>query len=555
MSEPFATGRVASTGVGLDWSERSETGKPGMLTRLRRPIESDPVAPPDVGHRLERLVPVVLVFGVFLAAVLSITPWPVGAYEDDAIYTLLAKALATGDGYRMINLPGTPHATHYPPGYPFVLSLLWRLSPQFPDNVVVFKFANAVLLAVAAGGAYWFARGRLGYSAVGAAVVAAAGTASITMLHLAGLVLSEPLFVALLFLAIPSLERSVSGENLRDAVIAGALLGALATVRTIGVVAIGAAILVLLLHRRFRAAAVIVTVSALFLVPWQLWVSAHQGEIAPILVGKYGSYGGWLADGYREGRLAFARDVVIQNLAGMGNTLSYLVMPAQVRWPRLLALMVLAPTLIAGLVVLWKRAPVLVAFFTLYVMLIAVWPFDPHRFLLALWPVIVLALGAVAQAAWQRRRASGLRFLALGAVGFLGAGHAAYNWRGYQEQSWAWLQQRAGESARPLVEWVARYTRPEDVLSTEHDVVVYLYTGRRGVPTTTFLASQRVKRFTAADDARWMGTMVQTFQPRYLITGWPAHITAADSLSAGAAPVLRRLGSIPSHTVYERVVR
>ena len=98
-------------------------------------------------RRFERLIPLVLMIAVLLAAIQSITPWPVGAYEDDAIYTLLAKALATGEGYRMINLPGAPHATHYPPGYPFMLSLLWRMWPDFPDNVVVFKFANAVLLS------------------------------------------------------------------------------------------------------------------------------------------------------------------------------------------------------------------------------------------------------------------------------------------------------------------------------------------------------------------------------------------------------------------------
>jgi hypothetical protein len=148
-----------------------------------------------------------------------------------------------------------------------------------------------------------------------------------------------------------------------------------------------------------------------------------------------------------------------------------------------------------------------------------------------------------------------VRVVVLGTVAALVAGHAAYNWRGYEEQSWVILQRRAGESAKPLVEWVARYTRPGDVLSTEHGVVVYLYTGRRGVPTSTFIASQRVKPFTPDDDARWMETMVRTFQPRYLITGWPPHITAADSLSTRAEPVLRKLGSIPSHVVCERVAQ
>jgi hypothetical protein len=256
-------------------------------------------------EKFERLVPLALMVAVLLVAILSITPWPVGAYEDDAIYTLLARSLASGEGYRMINLPDAPHATHYPPGYPFVLSLLWRIWPEFPDNVVVFKFANAVLLAVGAFGLYWFARARLAWPVLAAAAVAAIGTASITMLQLAGLVLSEPLFVALLFGAMLAVERSVDDDGLWFALTAGVMLGALAMVRTIGAVAIGAAFLILLLRRRPRAALALGLASALFLVPWQLWVSTYQGEVPAILAGKYGAYWPWLVEGYREGGVAF----------------------------------------------------------------------------------------------------------------------------------------------------------------------------------------------------------------------------------------------------------
>ena len=86
---------------------------------------------PAAGSLLERVLPLALPALVMLVALLTVTPWPVGAYQDDAIYTVLAKALATGEGYRMINLPGAPYATHYPPGYPFFLSLLWRAWPEF----------------------------------------------------------------------------------------------------------------------------------------------------------------------------------------------------------------------------------------------------------------------------------------------------------------------------------------------------------------------------------------------------------------------------------------
>jgi hypothetical protein len=199
----------------------------------------------------------------------------------------------------------------------------------------------------------------------------------------------------------------------------------------------------------------------------------------------------------------------------------------------------------------------MVVYFVLYVLLITAWPFAPQRFLLAMWPIMVLAGASAIHWLW-RWRADGMaltlgRRLALGAAVAIVAGHAAYNWRGHAEQSWTELQRQSGTSAKPLVEWVAGNTSPTDVLSTEHDVVVYLYTGRQGIPTSTFLASQRVRPFTPSEVTRWMEAMITTYNPRFLVTGWPPHVTAAESLSARNEPVLRRLGYIPHHVVFERV--
>jgi hypothetical protein len=219
------------------------------MTAVSAAVERAPI-----GVTLERLVPVALVAVVMLVALLTVTPWPVGAFQDDAIYTVLAKALATGEGYRMINLPGSPHATHYPPGYPFFLSLLWRLSPSFPANIVLFKFANAVLLALAALGAWGFARTRLGWSTVPSALAGVAGTLAIIVLLVTGVVLSEPMFMALLFPALLLAERAGDGGSVRMAIAAGLACGALALVRTLGAVIVPAALVVMLYRRNVRSA-------------------------------------------------------------------------------------------------------------------------------------------------------------------------------------------------------------------------------------------------------------------------------------------------------------
>src|SRR5215813_13966551 len=54
-----------------------------------------------------------------------IRPYSFGSYHDDGLYGVLAKSLASGNGYRVISLPSEPHQTKSPPLYPFLLSLIW----------------------------------------------------------------------------------------------------------------------------------------------------------------------------------------------------------------------------------------------------------------------------------------------------------------------------------------------------------------------------------------------------------------------------------------------
>src|SRR3954471_19102780 len=57
-----------------------------------------------------------------------------GDYHDDGIYFVCAKSLAAGE-YRIESLPGAPAQTKYPPLYPLLLSLAWRINPAFPENL------------------------------------------------------------------------------------------------------------------------------------------------------------------------------------------------------------------------------------------------------------------------------------------------------------------------------------------------------------------------------------------------------------------------------------
>jgi hypothetical protein len=145
---------------------------------------------------LSRFLPLLAGIVVFAVGALIVDGQPVGAIRDDSMYVLLAKALATGQGYRWLHLPGTPAAIHFPPGYPAMLALLWTLFPAFPGNVIVFKLANALFAALAAIGVARLVRTRLEMSEMTAQFIAIAALLASPVLTLVARVMSEPLFLA-----------------------------------------------------------------------------------------------------------------------------------------------------------------------------------------------------------------------------------------------------------------------------------------------------------------------------------------------------------------------
>src|SRR6185295_7265135 len=60
-----------------------------------------------------------------------------GRGHDDAIYLTVSKSLAEGTGYRIQNLPGAPYETKYPPVIIWLLTLVWKIDPQFPGNLPI----------------------------------------------------------------------------------------------------------------------------------------------------------------------------------------------------------------------------------------------------------------------------------------------------------------------------------------------------------------------------------------------------------------------------------
>ncbi|HEX4468350.1 MAG TPA: hypothetical protein VH080_02395, partial [Gemmatimonadaceae bacterium] len=247
------------------------------------------------------LVSVLVGAVVFGVGAMIVDGLPVGAAHDDGMYVILGKALATGHGYRWLHVPGAPPATHFPPGYPAVLALLWWLFPAFPANVIVFKLANALFMGVAASGCFWLVRSRFEMSDVGAAGFAIVATLGIPTLTLSALVMSEPLFLALLLPTLLLAERVANDESnrIRDVVALALLIGVATLVRTHGIALIGAVALMLASRRRFRTAALFMAIVLVLLLPWQIWVATHAGVVPMTMRGNYESYSAWFSSGLK----------------------------------------------------------------------------------------------------------------------------------------------------------------------------------------------------------------------------------------------------------------
>ena len=336
------------------------------------------------------MLPWLIGAAVLAVGLLLVDRLPVGTVHDDAMYVILAKALATGRGYHWIHIPGAPPATHFPPGYPAVLALLWKAFPVFPQNTIAFKILNAIFLAAAAAGLGRFATSRLGFRPWTAFIVAVAGALAIPAVMISTLVLSEPMFLALLIPLLLVAERVAhprEGDEARPIEIAalGVAAGALTLVRSHGIALVAGLGLVLFLRRRWRDLVTFGAAACVTMLPWQLWVASHEGHVPAPMRGNYESYTPWLVRGFHEHGAELllqtvqhtSRDVLTM-LAGLSDTMLPPAANAIV-----LAIMIAVCAIGSGRLV--RRAPVSAAFLGIYLAIVLARPFNPVRFTFTYW--------------------------------------------------------------------------------------------------------------------------------------------------------------------------
>ncbi len=171
-------------------------------------------------------------------------------FHDDTLYFSSAKSLAEGHGYRMPSVPGTPLQTKYPVLYSWLLSLIWRWRPSFPDNLPPALWLSALLACVFLTASFLQLRCLKGLGDAPAFVVVGVTAFQTLFVFLSGAVMSDMTFMALTMTAAVLGDSAVRpGGRLGGAVAAGAVSGLAFLSRAQGIAAV-AGILAIAVYRR-----------------------------------------------------------------------------------------------------------------------------------------------------------------------------------------------------------------------------------------------------------------------------------------------------------------
>ena len=496
-------------------------------------------------------------------ALAAITPVPVGVFWDDGVYLIGAKSLATGMGYRLLHLPGAPANVHFPPGWPALLAVIWKLGPAFPDNVVLLKLVNPLLLAIGAALACRYGMQRLRLPPLAAAVAAIVFAAALPVMVIAGVLFSEPLFFVALLVALGLADRAVERGGWRAAAAAGVAAGLVALVRTAGVALVPAVFVALIVARRRREAVVAAAGAVVVLAPWQLWITVHAHDLAAAYRGSYGPYLDWVLGMYRERGAGFVLVMARMNLLALMRSLGIALFPFGPREIRpLLVTLVLVVSAVA-VIRARRRAATAFLFIFFYCAMVFAWPYSPDRFMWGIWPLLGVLLASGAVGCWRiatgRGAARGVQLTGMFtcAIGIWAiGGHAAYSVRGAARHWWDSAARSNADALLPVAAWINANTSPRDVIAVDGEPFIYLHTGRTVVPMHDLAPEEYFAGTPIERAAAQLRSVIAAGHPRYVIFSRAAERDVARLVDGrNGTPRLEAAAAIPGGGTAYRVVR
>jgi hypothetical protein len=434
------------------------------------------------------LASLVLVLGYW-----RMVPEVCGDFHDDAIYVITAKALAQGEGYRLLYLPGAPLQTKYPFLYPALLAVIWKFWPTFPDNLALMKWLSLLCGAATVALSYlYFIR----FHYLPRTMAFAPGLICATspfFLYFATQTLSELPFALLVVLAIWVFDARLGEPPAagRRQFFLGALLALPFLCRTLGLTLPLAGLLIL--YHRGRSLRWTALGAMACMLPWILWMIMGLGAWSrdPIS-GYYTDYlSWWLSTGW-----AFLFRIAADNFLNILWSVALVSMEGiTVGLQSFNSSIVAVFFLFIGsipVVALVTKIPgwQLLPFFLIsYLAIVLLWPWQPIRFMV---PIMPFLLAYFVQAVnWLVRRCSGKvlsrYLLPLGLSLVLGANLVLLYQHGQMSRKYGYPyirlvpQPASWASYKGIFQWLRTHSQRDDLVASAVDPMMFLYAERRAI--------------------------------------------------------------------------
>jgi hypothetical protein len=311
---------------------------------------------------------------------------------DDAAYLVLARALR-GLSYRELQFVGEPIAARFPPGYPALLAVTGALFGERMDVVGLLGIAFSL-----SGIGALFDVVRRRWSVNAALVSAALMAINPGLLATVAIPASEMVFTSLTLWtlwAAERVDRLVGRDGLRAGVRRGRTMLAVglaclaALVRSAGVTMPLALICHWVWRRQWRAAAVALVISGVFVGGWLAWTTmAPRREVRMSYIDDVVRPAGKAPSLTRVFADRLATNVPIYTTQVSLTQLSVPVTP-RTMWDNVGWVVLLGGLFLVGCVAAWTRWNAAVIYLLGYCALLAVWPYVIERFLV---PAVPLAL-------------------------------------------------------------------------------------------------------------------------------------------------------------------
>jgi hypothetical protein len=467
-----------------------------------------------------------------MALARSVQPALIGLYNDDSNYMLFGKALATGQGYVNLHIPGNPPAARFPIGFPAILAAVMYGAGSVQAEVQRVLWVPIAFTGMFMASCYWYYRAHARLPAWIALMVALCLPFTFVAFQLSYSIMADIPFAALCVVCIAWMERvwrREGGEAAWKSWLAiGLFIGLICLVRYAGGTLLMALALTCLAAWRWKPLVASTVGFGLVFGAWQLFRAMTGGGESYI-----SEYGQRLPD--VAALIVALREATTPLLA---NSLPGLFVPHLAFGTTLTGL--LAGCLIATLILFgtlrWFRSPrpgetpLAAAYIIVSLPLVLLWQLSflylgsdlLSRLLIPVAPFLFLAFGRGVQeaVALVTRRALPWKTLATLALIPVLWSHFS-NLHGIMQSTPARDRIYFGEGAQEVLSWLETNTPRDALLASWNPGLITYYTGRKCVEVDVVAGSDPVKFL----------TMILRERPTHVV-GWPVmRKTKAKKLS------------------------